>query len=67
MLIKIWRSCRPVINNPPPLSRDYIKDPNIKALKRRRFANHGSTLLFSVCLRDEFVNVFQICSFKGRH
>ena len=26
--------CRPMINKPPPLNRDYNRDPNIKALKR---------------------------------
>ena len=31
-------------NNPPPLHRDYDRDPNIKALKRKGFINHGSTL-----------------------
>ena len=31
-------------NKPPPLNRDYNRDPNIKALKRRGFVNHGSTL-----------------------
>ena len=34
-----------MINKPPPLNRDDNKDPNIKALKRRGFINHGSTLL----------------------
>ena len=33
-----------MINKPPPLNRDYNKDPNTKALKRRGFINHGSTL-----------------------
>ena len=33
-----------MINKPPPLNRDYDRDPNIKALKRRGFLNHGSTL-----------------------
>ena len=33
-----------MINKPPPLNRDYNRDPNIKALKRRGFINHGSTL-----------------------
>ena len=28
----------------PPLNRDYNRDPNIWALKRRGFMNHGSTL-----------------------
>ena len=30
----------------PPLNRDFSKDPNIQALKRRGFINHGSTLGF---------------------
>ena len=34
-----------MINKPPPLNRDFIRDPNIKALKRMGFINHGSTLL----------------------
>ena len=29
-------SCRPLVNKPPPIDRDYDRDPNIKALKRRR-------------------------------
>ena len=33
-----------MINEPPPLNREYNRDPNIKALKRRGFINHGSTL-----------------------
>ena len=33
-----------MINKPPPLNRDYNRDPHIKALKRREFINHGSTL-----------------------
>ena len=36
--------CRLLINKPLPLNGDYSKDPNIKALKRRGFINHGSTL-----------------------
>ena len=35
---------RPVINKPPPLNKDYHRDPNIKALERKGFINHGSTL-----------------------
>ena len=31
-------------NKPPPLSRDDNSNPNIKALKRRGFINHGSTV-----------------------
>ena len=37
-------STEPLINKPPLLDRDYNTDPNIKALKRRGFINHGSTL-----------------------
>ena len=33
-----------MINKPPPLNRDYSRDPNIKALKKRGFINHESTL-----------------------
>ena len=33
-----------MIYKSPPLHGDYIRDSNIKALKRRRFINHGSTL-----------------------
>ena len=33
-----------MINKPPPLDRDYNRDPNTKALKRRGFMNHGSTV-----------------------
>ena len=34
-----------MINKPPALHRDYSRDPNIKALKRRGFISHGSTLI----------------------
>ena len=37
--------CRPVINKPPPLSRECDRDSNIKAQKKKVFINHGSTLL----------------------
>ena len=31
----IWGlACRPLINKPPPLNRDYNRDPHIKTLKR---------------------------------
>ena len=30
-----------MINKPPPLSRDYNRDPNIKALTQKGFINHG--------------------------
>ena len=36
------------MNKPPPLNRDYNRDPNIKALKTRGFINHGSTLFLVV-------------------
>ena len=36
---------RPLINKPPPSNRDYNRNPNIKALRKRGFINHGSTLL----------------------
>ena len=32
------------MNKPPPLNRDYDRDPDIKALKRIGSINHGSTL-----------------------
>ena len=36
--------------NPPPFHRDYTRDPNIKALKRRWLINnHGSTLSSVAC------------------
>ena len=35
---------KPVINKPPSLNRDYNRDPNIRALQRRGFMNHGSPL-----------------------
>ena len=31
-------------NKPPPLTRDYDRDPNIWALEGGGFMNHGSTL-----------------------
>ena len=40
--------CRPLINKPPPINRDYNRDPNIKALKRGGVINHGSTLFLVV-------------------
>ena len=33
-----------MINEPPSLNRDYNRDPNMKALKRRGVINQGSTL-----------------------
>ena len=33
-----------MINETPPLNRDYNRYPNIKALKRRGLINHESTL-----------------------
>ena len=38
--------CRPLINKPTPLGRDYNREPNTKARKRRRVINHGSTLSY---------------------
>ena len=38
-------SPNPLINNHLPLFRDYDWDPDIKALKRRGFVNHGSTVV----------------------
>ena len=32
------------IHKPTPINRDYMTDPKIKALERRGFMNHGSTL-----------------------
>ena len=37
-----------MINKPIPPNRDYSRDPNIKAFKRRGFINHGSTLVCSI-------------------
>ena len=34
----------PCLVNPLPLIKDYNRDPNMKALKRRGCINHGSTL-----------------------
>ena len=42
-------SCRPLINKPPSLNRDYKRDPNIQALKKRGFIHHGSTLYPKPC------------------
>ena len=54
---------RPLINNPPPLNRDYIRDPNIKALKREGFINHG----FAVpTLSDLFRNLQGVPNFPWR-
>ena len=41
------QKCRPLVNKPPPLNRDYNRDPYIKAFKGRGFINHGSTLVVS--------------------
>ena len=35
---------RPLINTPPRLDREYNRDLDTKALKRKSFLNHGSTL-----------------------
>ena len=37
-----WGS--PLMNTPPPLNKDYSRGSNIKALNRRGFIHHGSTL-----------------------
>ena len=42
--LKFKISYRPLNNKPPPLNRYYNRDPNIKALKRRRFVNSRSTV-----------------------
>ena len=49
---------RPVIDEPPPLNRGYNKDPHIKALHRRGFTNHGSTL-------PKFVAQLEFLGVKG--
>ena len=41
-----------MINTPPPLTRGYNRDPNLKALERRGYINHGSTLLACFGCRD---------------
>ena len=44
------------MNKPPPLNKDYHRDPNSKALKRKGFINHGSTLhnkLQFICLHTK--------------
>ena len=40
-----------MINKPPPLNRDYSRNPYIKPLKRRGYINHGSTLSHVVSKR----------------
>ena len=40
------------MKRPPPVNRDCNRDPNIKALKRRGFTNHGSTLGLNRCLQQ---------------
>ena len=35
----------PQINEPPPLSRDYNRDPTVKALARNGSINHGPRYL----------------------
>ena len=34
---------RPVMNKPPPLDREYNRNPNIQARKRRGFMTHVSS------------------------
>ena len=42
------------MKKPPPLNRDYNRDPNSQALKRRGFINHGCALGFrGGLLRDD--------------
>ena len=41
-----------MINKPPPHNMGYNRDPDIKALKRRGFINHGSTLGFEWLNRE---------------
>ena len=57
------------MNTPPPLSRDYDKDPNIKALKRRGLINHRSTLrcshLASLAVLGEGLRVFGLVGSMG--
>ena len=38
-----------MIDKPPLLDRDYTSDPNIKALKRKGFMNHGSPSSVRTC------------------
>ena len=43
---RVWGpECGLEFNTPPPLHRDYDRDPNIEALERRGFVNHGSPLI----------------------
>ena len=44
MIRPLHTNPNPVIPKPPPLNRDYKRDPDIRALERRGFTNHGSTL-----------------------
>ena len=48
LCLGLWE-CRPLINEPPPLNRDYNRGPNIKALKRRVYQSGAYiTALFRV-------------------
>ena len=38
------------MNKPPLLNRDCNRDPNIQALKRRGFINHGSAFCIWGCV-----------------
>ena len=40
-MLKVFDSCRPLINKPPPLNRNYNRDTNMKALQRRGFDQSG--------------------------
>ena len=53
------------MNEPPPLNGDYNRDPNIKALKRRRLTNHGSTLGLEVYrLKGFLAKLFPSCAYS---
>ena len=48
-----------LINKPFPLNRNSKRDPNIQALKRRGFINHGSTLFYKmVCTGVKGLGVY---------
>ena len=40
----LYQIFQTLMNKPPPQNREYNRDPNVKALKRRGCINHGSTL-----------------------
>ena len=43
-----------MINRPPPLNRDYNRDPNSRAIRGRGFINHGFALTLFVVLGGSF-------------